>query len=108
MPNNNDMPPFDVLDPDDDKRHEQEVEPLSDTEADRIKAWSNNPRGPLERTHTCTAYLNGLDYASIARKLVEIIDFMAKIGVYTTTFLYYLSWNLDIPGHMMHEQSVIR
>ncbi|KAI0700076.1 hypothetical protein BC835DRAFT_1412261 [Cytidiella melzeri] len=26
----------------------------------------------------------------------------------TATFLHYLSWNLDIPGHMTREQSVIR
>ncbi|KAI0692501.1 hypothetical protein BC835DRAFT_1307118 [Cytidiella melzeri] len=40
--------------------------------------------------------------------MVQIIDFMASLQMDTATFLHYLSWNLEIPGCMVHEQSVMR
>ncbi|KAI0682069.1 hypothetical protein BC835DRAFT_1224843, partial [Cytidiella melzeri] len=41
---------------------------------------------------------------AIAARMVQIIDFMASLQMNTATFLHYLSWNLEIPGCMVHEQ----
>ncbi|KAI0683817.1 hypothetical protein BC835DRAFT_1468072 [Cytidiella melzeri] len=101
-------PPFDVLDNGDDERHPAEVDPISDEDAARIDADFNNPRDPLGRTNTFARHLETLDHGAIAAKMVQIIDFMASLQMDTATFLHYLSWNLEIPGCMVHRQSVIR
>ncbi|KAI0702348.1 hypothetical protein BC835DRAFT_1411184 [Cytidiella melzeri] len=95
------LPSLDVLNDDNNERHPQELDPTSDEEVARIKASLNNPRGPLARTRAFSKHLSTLDN-------VDIIDYMASLQMDTATFLHYLSWNLDIPGHMTREQSVIR
>ncbi|KAI0687714.1 hypothetical protein BC835DRAFT_1419737 [Cytidiella melzeri] len=102
------LPSLDVLDDNDNERHPQELDPTSDEEAARIEASLNNPRSPLARTRAFSKHLSTLDDATIATKMVDIIDYMASLQMDTATFLHYLSWNLDIPGHMTREQSVIR
>ncbi|KAI0684587.1 hypothetical protein BC835DRAFT_1530691 [Cytidiella melzeri] len=101
-------PPFDVLDDGDDEGHPAEVDPISDEDAARIDADFNNPRGPLGRTNAFARHLETLDHGAIAAKMVQIIDFMASLLMDTATFLHYLSWNLEIPECMVHEQLVIR
>ena len=38
----------------------------------------------------------------------DAIDYMATLKLDVATFLYYLSWNLEIPVHMTEEEGVIR
>ncbi|KAI0699214.1 hypothetical protein BC835DRAFT_1304550 [Cytidiella melzeri] len=76
--------------------------------AARIDADFNNPRGPIGRTNAFARHLETLDHGAIAAKMVQIIDFMASLQMDTATFLHYLRWNLEIPGCMVHKQSVIR
>ncbi|KAI0683021.1 hypothetical protein BC835DRAFT_1524354 [Cytidiella melzeri] len=101
-------PPFHVLDNGDDEHHPAEVDPISDEDAARIDADFNHPRGPLGQTNAFARHLETLDQGAIAAKMVQIIDFMASLQMDTATFLHYLRWNLEIPGCMVHEQSVIR
>ncbi|KAI0694147.1 hypothetical protein BC835DRAFT_1415533 [Cytidiella melzeri] len=101
-------PPIDVLDNGNNEHHPAEVHPISDKDAACIDTDFNNPCGPLGQTNTFAQHLKTLDHGAIAAKMVQIIDFMASLQMDTTTFLHYLSWNLEIPGCMVHEQLVIR
>ncbi|KAI0691820.1 hypothetical protein BC835DRAFT_1509188 [Cytidiella melzeri] len=62
----------------------------------------------MARTNLAFQSLANLDHATISRRLVSVIDYMATQGLDTVSFLHYLSWNLEIPGHMVSEQSTIR
>ena len=62
----------------------------------------------LRRTLPFTKILGKLSHAEIAIRMRDAIDYMATLKLDVATFLYYLSWNLEIPVHMTEEEGVIR
>ncbi|KAI0690354.1 hypothetical protein BC835DRAFT_1528859 [Cytidiella melzeri] len=96
------------LDDDDDERHEDEDDPLSAEEQLRVDIWSTSKTGPLGRTTLFMNHLKTMPDLVIAQKLVNIIKFMADVQMDTTTFLHYLSWNLEIPAAETSIEGTIR
>ncbi|KAI0686795.1 hypothetical protein BC835DRAFT_1420172 [Cytidiella melzeri] len=110
------MPPVHVqddedleeLDDDNDERHEDEDDPLLAKEQLRVDIWSTSKTGPLGRTSLFMNHLKTMPDLVITQKLINIIKFMADVQMDTTTFLHYLSWNLEIPAAETSIEGTIR
>lgn len=72
-----------------------EVSDWEDGDIDILQARSKT-KGILGRTEAMRHYLASLPHETIAEKMAKVIGYMAGQGLDVTTFLHYMSWNLDL------------